>query len=111
MLTEQEVKWVISAFLRSPAIAGRGATEEEIQAVVNWAQELKLKAAMNLGLLYEIYRGNIHLTRTEDDVVMSVDKTGIHAEAHETVAPLFSLDNLLFTAIEGLRVELDDLKD
>lgn len=68
-----ELSRVVRAFLSNPNRHAKGATEQEIITVINWARELKLRAAINITLLRKIYTGGFYLDLKEDDeVVMSL---------------------------------------
>lgn len=72
-LSDEEIQWVIEAFLRHPNRLKFGASEEEILSVLKWTEELKLRAAVELAMLHGVYNGDIVLDIRHDDgeVVMS----------------------------------------
>jgi len=73
ILARGEINRIIRAFLTSPERIEQGASQEEILKVVRWAEELKLKAAINLSILKEIYVGALYLDlNKEEDVVMGL---------------------------------------
>lgn len=71
LLSAEESGWIVKAFLGNPDRLEKGATEEEIIRVLNWANDLKLRLSIDLGILFELYSGNLNLNTTSDDVVMS----------------------------------------
>lgn len=75
ILDNQEISWLVQAFLRSPDRLEKGASEEEIIKVITWAEELKLDVIIKFGILHEIYRGALVLGINKDnEVVMSLSK-------------------------------------
>jgi len=72
ILDNQEITWLVQAFLRSPDRLEKGATEEEIIKVIKWAEALKLDLVIKFGILHEIYKGDLVLGIKDDDVVMSL---------------------------------------
>jgi hypothetical protein len=67
-----EMTRVAQALLSNPNRVGKGATKEELATVLNWAAELKLKAALNVAILRKIYQGELYLDfKDATEVVMS----------------------------------------
>jgi hypothetical protein len=77
VLTNTEISRLVQAFLKHPDRLAKGATEEDIIKVIEWAHELKLIAELNLAILSEIYRGNILLDMKNNEVVMSMSKFSV----------------------------------
>ena len=78
VLSNTEIKHLVTAFLRHPNRVEKGASEEDIIKVINWAHELKLQAEINLAILKEVYSGNIVLNMQDNDVVMSMSNPNVH---------------------------------
>jgi hypothetical protein len=73
ILKEGEVKRIIKAFLSSPNRINDGATDEEILQVIKWAREIKLKAAINVSILREVYLEQLYLDLDEGgEIVMGM---------------------------------------
>ena len=73
VLEEGEVKRIIKAFLSSPHRINNGANDEEIFQVIKWARDIKIKAAVNINILRQIYLEQIYLDLNEGgEVVMGI---------------------------------------
>lgn len=72
-LSQEEVKWIIQAFLRHPERKEHGGTEAEILHIIRWAEEIKIKLLFDMNLLYNLYMGNIVVdVDAEGEVRMSI---------------------------------------
>ena len=69
LLQRQELGWIVRAFLAHPNRLEKGATAEEVTAVVNWAGNLKAEMLVKMNILYETYMGNIVLDLHQDGEV------------------------------------------
>jgi hypothetical protein len=67
VLKEGEVRRIINAFLANPERLSGGASEEEITTVLQWAREIKLKAAININILRLIYL---------EELVLNINESG-----------------------------------
>jgi hypothetical protein len=74
VLDNGEVSLIVTAFLKHPNRVMKGGSEEDIIKIINWAQEIKLVADLNLEILDEIYKGNLLLDIREDEIFMSLKK-------------------------------------
>jgi hypothetical protein len=72
ILDNQEISWIVQAFLRAPDRLEKGATEEDIIKVIKWAEDMKLELVLKFGIMHEIYRGALVLGLRDNDVVMSL---------------------------------------
>lgn len=92
ILDNQEISWIVQAFLRSPDRLEKGGTEEEIIKVIKWAEDLKLELVLKFGILHEIYRGALVLgLNSEDTVVMSLATDGTPSREDASLALVSSI--------------------
>jgi hypothetical protein len=72
LISDEEVKRAIQAFLQHPDRLEKGGTSDEMIKIVNWVGEIKLSMLLNKTILKEIYNGNLLLDINNDgEVVMA----------------------------------------
>jgi hypothetical protein len=82
VLSVEEIKWLVIAFLQHPDRVGKGTREDEIIRLLEWAADLKTKALMNLEILEEIYLGNLVLDVRDGEVFMSKSPSPLTGESN-----------------------------
>lgn len=70
-LKPEEVARIVRALVTNPKRLTRGTSSEDMLATIKWAEDLKIKAALNISLLRRIYEGSIYLDLRDGEVVLS----------------------------------------
>jgi hypothetical protein len=73
-LNHEEVARIIRALLTNPKRLAKGTSSDDMLAAIKWAEDLKIKAALNISILRKIYEGSLYLDLKDGEVILSTNK-------------------------------------